>query len=112
VPEPTVLLKGPRLPRHRVRNQRRLGSAAVWFAQKPKILSNPRDAGAMTNEAFSRVLIDKELEFSGWNLLNPKEVRFELSGSNGRERKTVESWRLDTRTNRGKHWRLFGALCD
>ena len=31
------------------------------------------------NEAFSRVLIDKALEFSGWNLLNPKEVRFELS---------------------------------
>ena len=26
----------------------------------------------MQNEAFSRVLIDKELEFSGWNLLNPK----------------------------------------
>ena len=73
----------------------------------------------MTNEAFSRVLIDKELEFSGWNLLNPKEVRFELSGSNGRadylfgrERKAVESWRLDTRTNRGKHRRLFGAVCD
>ncbi len=38
----------------------------------------------MSNEAFSRVLIDKELEFSGWNLLNPKEVRFELSGSNSR----------------------------
>ena len=38
----------------------------------------------MSNEAFSRVLIDKALEFSGWNLLNPKEVRFELSGTNGR----------------------------
>jgi predicted type IV restriction endonuclease len=38
----------------------------------------------MNNEAFSRVLIDKALEFSGWNLLDPKEVRFELSGSNGR----------------------------
>ena len=32
----------------------------------------------MQNEAFSRVLIDKALEFSGWNLLDPKEVRFEL----------------------------------
>jgi type I restriction enzyme R subunit len=38
----------------------------------------------MSSEAFSRVLIDKELEFSGWDLLNPKEVRFELSSSNGR----------------------------
>lgn len=36
------------------------------------------------NEAFSRVLIDKALEFSGWNLLNPKEVRFEMTGSSGR----------------------------
>lgn len=36
------------------------------------------------NEAFSRVLIDKALEFSGWNLLNPKEVRFELRGDDGR----------------------------
>ena len=38
----------------------------------------------MSNEAFSRILIDKVLEFSGWNLLDPKEVRFELSGTNGR----------------------------
>ena len=36
------------------------------------------------NEAFSRVLIDKALEFSGWNILNPKQVRFELNGSPGR----------------------------
>lgn len=36
------------------------------------------------NEAFSRVLIDKALEFSGWNLLNPHEVRFELHGHTGR----------------------------
>lgn len=36
------------------------------------------------NEAFSRVLIDKALEFSGWQLLNPKEVRFEMTGSSGR----------------------------
>ena len=36
------------------------------------------------NEAFSRILIDKELEFSRWNLLDPKEVRFELNGTNGR----------------------------
>ena len=27
------------------------------------------------NEAFSRVLIDKALEFSGWNLLDPQQVR-------------------------------------
>jgi len=26
--------------------------------------------------AFWRVLIDRELECSGWNLVNPKEMRF------------------------------------
>lgn len=36
------------------------------------------------NEAFSRVLIDKALEFSGWNLLDSKAVRFELNGVTGR----------------------------
>ena len=36
------------------------------------------------NEAFSRVLIDKALEFSKWNLLDPKEVRFELRLTDGR----------------------------
>jgi type I site-specific restriction endonuclease len=36
------------------------------------------------NEAFSRVLIDKALEFSGWNLLDPHEVRFELNSESGR----------------------------
>src|SRR5437899_3960528 len=35
-------------------------------------------------EAFSRVLIDKALEFSGWNLLQPHQVRFELNGVTGR----------------------------
>jgi type I restriction enzyme R subunit len=37
-----------------------------------------------SNEAFSRVLIDKALEFSGWNLLDPHQVRFELNTENGR----------------------------
>src|SRR6266404_1773077 len=36
------------------------------------------------NEAFSRILIDKELEFSGWDLLDPRQVRFELHTSTGR----------------------------
>jgi len=36
------------------------------------------------NEAFSRILIDKALEFSGWDLLDPKQVRFELSTTTGR----------------------------
>jgi len=36
------------------------------------------------SEAFSRVLIDKALEFSGWNLLDPHEVRFELNSQTGR----------------------------
>ena len=35
-------------------------------------------------EAFSRVLIDKALEFSGWALLNPQQVQFELHTTNGR----------------------------
>jgi type I restriction enzyme, R subunit len=35
-------------------------------------------------EAFSRVLIDKALEFSGWNLLDHHQVRFELNSANGR----------------------------
>ncbi|MBK9137421.1 MAG: DEAD/DEAH box helicase family protein [Verrucomicrobia bacterium] len=36
------------------------------------------------NEAFSRVLIDKALEFSGWNLLDPEQVQFELHTATGR----------------------------
>jgi type I site-specific restriction endonuclease len=36
------------------------------------------------NEAFSRVLIDKALEFSGWDLLDPAQVIFESHTGNGR----------------------------
>src|SRR5713101_7863206 len=36
------------------------------------------------NEAFSRVLLDKALEASGWDLLNPQQVQFELNTTNGR----------------------------
>lgn len=36
------------------------------------------------NEAFSRVLIDKALEFSGWDLLDLKQVSFEVIGNDGR----------------------------
>ena len=35
-------------------------------------------------EAFSRVLIDQSLEDSGWDLLNPQQIRFELHGNSGR----------------------------
>ncbi len=35
-------------------------------------------------EAFSRVLIDEALKFSGWNLLDPHQVRFEFNTANGR----------------------------
>ena len=35
-------------------------------------------------EAFSRILIDKALEFSGWDLLSPQQVQFELHTGNGR----------------------------
>ena len=31
-----------------------------------------------TPEPFSRILIDKALETSGWNLLDPRQVRFEV----------------------------------
>ena len=36
------------------------------------------------NEAFSRVLIDKALEASGWNLLDPQEVVLECNTTTGR----------------------------
>ena len=36
------------------------------------------------NEAFSRILIDKALDFSAWNLLNPQQVAFEHHTSSGR----------------------------
>ena len=36
------------------------------------------------NEAFSRILIDKALEYSGWNLLDGTQVLFEIHTSNGR----------------------------
>src|ERR1019366_10812788 len=39
---------------------------------------------ARQNEAFSRILIDKALEFSGWDLLDPAQVVFELHGGAGR----------------------------
>ena len=35
-------------------------------------------------EAFSRILIDKALEFSGWDLLDPTQVLFELHTGRGR----------------------------
>lgn len=36
------------------------------------------------NEAFSRILIDKALEASGWDLTDPRHIRFEFNTSNGR----------------------------
>lgn len=36
------------------------------------------------NEAFSRILIDKALEFSGWDLLNPRQVQLEFNNVGGR----------------------------
>ena len=35
-------------------------------------------------EAFSRILIDRALADSNWDLLNPQQVRFEVHGSSGR----------------------------
>lgn len=36
------------------------------------------------NEAFSRILIDKALEYSGWDLFNREQVQFELHTGSGR----------------------------
>jgi hypothetical protein len=36
------------------------------------------------SEAFSRVLIDKALEYSGWDLLDPNQIRFEYHNVSGR----------------------------
>lgn len=36
------------------------------------------------NEAFSRILIDKALEYSGWDLLNPQQIQFEFHNASGR----------------------------
>src|SRR5213594_3818809 len=36
------------------------------------------------SEAFSRVLIDRALEASRWDLLNAQQVQFELNTTNGR----------------------------
>src|SRR5438034_393907 len=36
------------------------------------------------NEAFSRVLIDKALEASGWDLLSSQQMQFELNTASGR----------------------------
>jgi hypothetical protein len=44
--------------------------------------SNPMASGQ--SEACSRILIDKALEFSGWSLLDPKQVTFELPTGSGR----------------------------
>ena len=38
----------------------------------------------MQNEAFSRILIDRSLQDSAWDLLDNKQVQFELHTSNGR----------------------------
>jgi type I restriction enzyme R subunit len=36
------------------------------------------------NEAFSRILIDKTLEASGWNLLDDQQIQFEYNNTSGR----------------------------
>jgi predicted type IV restriction endonuclease len=40
--------------------------------------------GDEQNEASSRILIDKALEFSGWDLLDSKQVVFESHTGTGR----------------------------
>jgi predicted type IV restriction endonuclease len=54
-------------------------------------------------EAFSRILIDKALEFSGWNLLDPRQLRFELNGVTGRSDYVLSGERgpVDFKVSRG-----------
>jgi type I restriction enzyme R subunit len=59
--------------------------AAGIVAHAPTILQpRIRNMSSGQNEAFSRILIDKALEFSGWDLLSPRQVQFEFHTSNGR----------------------------
>lgn len=39
---------------------------------------------AAEGEAFARIKIDQALRDSGWDLLNPRQVRLEVSGDGGR----------------------------
>ena len=36
------------------------------------------------SEAFSRILIDDELKYSGWDLHDPRQLRFEYHTHTGR----------------------------
>ena len=36
------------------------------------------------NEAYSRILIDKALEVSGWDLLDARQLRYEINTTSGR----------------------------
>src|ERR1017187_5976732 len=49
-----------------------------------KAQTQPRSVGNGGNEAFSRILIDKALEFSGWNELGSHQGRFEFNTATGR----------------------------
>jgi type I restriction enzyme R subunit len=51
---------------------------------KPAVSTAQGGTAHGATEAFSRILIDKALEASGWDLLNPHRVRFELNGTTGR----------------------------
>jgi predicted type IV restriction endonuclease len=42
-----------------------------------------RNMSSRQNEAFSRIMINKTLEFSGWDLLNPRQIQFELHSTTG-----------------------------
>ena len=42
-----------------------------------------RSMSSRQNEAFSRIIINKALELSGWDLLNPRQIQFELHSTTG-----------------------------
>jgi type I restriction enzyme, R subunit len=62
-----------------VRRLPRRACGATWGHS-----GNERKSVAGQNETFSRVLIDKAFEASGWNLLDSQQVQFELSTASGR----------------------------
>ena len=53
---------------------RPMGAGQITASDKPMV----------NNEAFSRVLIDRALEASGWDLLDARQIQFEHNTPNGR----------------------------
>ena len=73
-------VRNSKVPRGRARINADLG---VLFSGLCRIAQNLIMADGQS-ESFSRVLIDKALEFRGWNLLDAKGAQFEFHAASGR----------------------------